>query len=182
MRRHGFFSPLPHAHNLFTQFHLTLSLPNSRSSPLPPAPPLSCPRLHRMMFTAKYITVCLTNIRCFFVTYVTQDGIWTAFSYLLPPSHMEPGNVFHASRATFYLRQQYDTSAFLPLFSISTLIKISEKNDDFPSLIRVRRLPITIYQPTKSVFFQTSPPEFRLHTHVHAYHEGSGFKNPSLVP
>ena len=29
--------------------------------------------------------------------------------------------------------------------------------------------------------FQTRPPEFQPHTHVHAYHEGSGFKNPSLV-
>jgi len=68
----------------------------------------------------------------------------------------------------------------LPLFS--TLIKISEKKDDSPSPIRVSRLPITIYQPKKKVFSQTRPPEFRPHTHVHAYHEGSGFQNPSLVP
>jgi len=93
MRRHGFFSPLPHAHNLSTQFNLTLALPNSLFSPLPPSPPLSCPRLHRIIFAAKYVRVCLTNIRCFFVTYVTQDGIWTAsFSWELvlwpvPPPH-----------------------------------------------------------------------------------------------
>jgi len=31
------------------------------------------------------------------------------------------------------------------------------------------------------VSFQTRPPEFQPHTHVHAYHEGSGVKNPSLV-
>jgi len=35
--------------------------------------------------------------------------------------------------------------------------------------------------PKKDVSFQTRPPEFQPHTHVHAYHEGSGFKNPSLV-
>ena len=124
MKRHGFFLPLPHAHNLFTQFNLTLALPNSLSSPLPPFPTLSCPRLHQMIFTAKYVRVRLTNIRCFFVTYVTQYGIWTAFSHPLLPSHMEPGNVPYASRATSYSRQQHDTFAFLPLFSISTLIKI----------------------------------------------------------
>jgi len=121
MRGHEFFSPPPHAHNLFTQFNLTLVLPNSLSSPLSPCPPLSCPHLHRMIFTVKYAIVCLTNIRCFFVTCVTQDGTWTASSHPLPPSHMEPGNVPDASRATSYPRQQHDTFAFLPLFSISTL-------------------------------------------------------------
>ena len=141
-------SPFPHAHNLFTQFNLTLALPNPLSAPLPPSPPLSCPRLHRIMFTAKYVRVRLTNIRCFFVTYVTQDGIWTASSHPLPPSHMEPGNVPYASRATSYPRQQHDTFAFLPLFSISTLIRstISKKNDGSTPLICVSRLPITIYQ------------------------------------
>jgi len=124
MRRHGFFSPLPHAHNLSTQFNLTLVLPNFLSSPLPPSPPLSCPRLHRMIFTTKYVRVCLTNIRCFFVTYVTQDGIWTAYSHPLPPSHLEPGNVPYASRATSYPRQPHDTFNFLPLFSISSLTKM----------------------------------------------------------
>jgi len=58
MRRHGFSSPFPHAHTLFTQFNLTLALPNPLSSPLPPSPPLSCPRLHQMIvFTAKYVRV-----------------------------------------------------------------------------------------------------------------------------
>jgi len=123
MRRHGVFSPLPHAHNLFTQFNLTLALPNSLSSSLPPSPPLSCPRLHWMIFTAKYVRVRLTNIRCFFLTYVTQDGILTAFSHPLPSSNMEPANIPYASCTTSYPRQQHDTFAFLPLFSISTLIK-----------------------------------------------------------
>ena len=123
MRRHVFFSPLPHAHNLFTQFNLTLALPNSLSSPLPLSPPLSCPRHHQMIFTTKYVRVCLTNIRCFFVTHVTQDGIWCP----LLPSHVEPGHVPYASRATSYPSQQHNTFAFLPLFSISTLIKIPKQ-------------------------------------------------------
>jgi len=54
-------------------------LTNFLSSSLPPSSPLSCPRLHRMIFTAKYVRVRLTNIRCFFVTYVTQ------LAYGLPP-------------------------------------------------------------------------------------------------
>jgi len=128
MRRRGFSSPFPHAHNLFTQFNLTPALPNLLSFPLPPSPPLSCPRLHRMIFTVKYVRVCLANIKCFFVTYVTQDGIWTAFSYPLQPSHLEPGNVLDASCATSYPRQQHNTLVFLPPFSISTLIKILHKN------------------------------------------------------
>jgi len=109
-------SPFPHAHNLFTQFNLTLALPNPLSAPLPPSPPLSCPRLHRMIFTAKYVRVCLMNMKCFCVTYVTLDGIWTAFSHPLPSSHMEPGNAPYASRATSYPKQQHDTFAFLPPF------------------------------------------------------------------
>jgi len=94
---------------------------HSRLTQLPVLPstspsPLSCPRLHRMIFTVKYVRVCLTNIRCFFVTYVTQHGIWTAFSHPSPPPHMEPENVPYPSRATSYSRQQHDTFAFLPLF------------------------------------------------------------------
>jgi len=46
--------------------------------------------------------------------------------------------------------------------------------------MRVSRLLITIYK--ENVSFQTRPPGFQPHTHVHAYHEGSGFKNPNLVP
>jgi len=116
MRRHAFFSPRPHAHNLFTKFNLTLTLHNCLSSPLPPSQPLSCPRLHRMIFTAKYVRVHLTNIRRSSVTYVTQNGIWTAFSHPLPPSHMEPANAPYAPRATSYPRQQHDIFAFRSSF------------------------------------------------------------------
>jgi len=78
--------------------------------------------------------------------YVTQDSIWSSFSYPLPLSHMEPANVPYASQATsVYPRQQHSTFAFLPPFSISTLIKISQENDSL-SLICVSGLPITIYE------------------------------------
>jgi len=65
-----------------------------------------------------------------------------------------------------------------------------KKNDDSPPLICVTRLPITIYQMVMGsargcgadirvgVFGKTHFFSF----FVHAYHEGSGFKNPSLVP
>jgi len=77
---------------------------------------------HRMIFTAKYVRVRLIKVTCFFVTYVTQNGISTAFSesHPLPPSHMKPRNVPYASRATSYPRQQHYTFAFLPPFSISS--------------------------------------------------------------
>jgi len=51
--------------------------------PSTPSSPLSCPRLHWMIFDAKYVRVRLTNIESFFVTYITQDGIWAAFSHPL---------------------------------------------------------------------------------------------------
>ena len=145
MRRHGFFSSLPHAHNLSTQFNLTLALPNFLSSPLHPSPPLSCPHSHRMIFTTKYVRVRLTNIKCFFVTCATQDGIWTAFSHPLLTYYMDSGSAPYASRATSYPRQEHDTFAFLPPFSISTLIGILKKND-LLSLICASGLPTTIYQ------------------------------------
>ena len=63
-------------------------------------------------------------------------------------SRMESGNVPYESRATSYPRQQHNTFAFLPLFSISTLIKIFRLGNKkkSPSLIRVSRLPVAIYQ------------------------------------
>jgi len=70
-------SHLSHMHTTYLLNSISLALPNSLSSPLPPSPPLSCPRLHQMIFTAKCVRVRLTNIRCFFVPYVTQDGVWT---------------------------------------------------------------------------------------------------------
>ena len=123
IERHGLSESFPHAHNLFTYFNLTLALPNPLSSPLPPSPQLSHPRLHQMIFNAKYVRVRLTNIKCSSVTNVTQDGIWTAFSHPLPPSHMEPGHVPYASRATSYPGKQHDTFVSVPPLSVSNLIK-----------------------------------------------------------
>jgi len=67
------------------------------STSLPP--PLSCPRLNRMIFTTKYVRIRLANTKCFFVTYVTQDDIWTAFFHPLPPSHIHPPGRF---KCTFF--------------------------------------------------------------------------------
>ena len=71
------------------------------TSPLP----LSCPHAHRIIFTTKYVRVCLMNINCLFVTYATQDGIWTVFSHPSPPSNMEPGSAPYAPRATSWPRE-----------------------------------------------------------------------------
>jgi len=63
--------------------------------PLPPSPPLPHFPLPRMRLTAKYVRVHLTNIKCSraFVTYATQDGVWTTSSHPSPPSQLGPGNV-----------------------------------------------------------------------------------------
>jgi len=53
---------------------------------------------------------------------------------------MEPGNVLYASRATSYPRQQHYTFAFLPPFSISTLIKTLKK------IIRYQKSAFLDYQ------------------------------------
>jgi len=143
MRRHGFSQPSPHAQNLSTHSNLTLALPNPLSSQFPPPSPLAPCHPPRMISIVKYVRVHLTNIRCSSVTYVTQDGIWTAFSHPYSLFHMESGNVPYASRATSYPRQQYCTFTFLPPFSISTLIVMLQIND-LLSLICVSKLPITI--------------------------------------
>jgi len=130
---------------------------------------------------SKYVTVRLTNNKCSSVTYVTQDGIWTAFSHPLLPSHwhIECGNAPNAPRATSYPRQQHNTFAFLPSFSNSTLIKIFQKNHDSLSLIRAPGLPTPALPDyplkKKNVYFQTLPPKFMTHAHMHAYLDRSGF-------
>jgi len=81
-------------------FHTTHS---SNSIPLSPSPatgtsfsfsPRNYPAHYQMMLTAKYARARLTNIKCSFVTrtYLTQDGIWTAFSHFSPPSQLVFGN------------------------------------------------------------------------------------------
>jgi len=109
-----------------THFNLTLALTNSLSSLFPPPTTISFPPPSDDI----YCQVCqspfffhLTNIKCSSVTYVTQDGICTAFSHPSLPSHMEPGNAPYAPRTTCYPRQQPDAYALLPPFSVSTLIE-----------------------------------------------------------
>ena len=66
---------------------------------------------------------------------------------LLPPLTTIPHGIWKcplSSRATSYPTQQHSTFALLPPFSISTLIKIVQKNNSL-SLIRVSGLPMTIY-------------------------------------
>ena len=90
-----------------------------------------------------HVRVRLTTIKCSFVTDVTQDGIWTAFSHPLPLCHMDSGNAPYASHATSYPSQLLSTFAFLPPSSISTLIEILPKQNDPLPLIRFAGLPIT---------------------------------------
>jgi len=116
---------LPHMHTtLSTYSNLTIALPNPLSPPFPPPSPLAHLPPHRTISIAKYVRVYLTNIRCSSVTYVTQDGLLSAFSHPLPLSHVESGNAPYASRATSYPSQQHCTFALLPPSSILTLIKI----------------------------------------------------------
>jgi len=71
-----------------------------------------------MMLTAKYVKVRLTNIKCPSVKYVTQDGTWTVSSHPSPTSQLGVGNVRYVPLATPYPRQQHDTFASPPPFSI----------------------------------------------------------------
>jgi len=58
-------------------------------------------------------------------------------------------------------------------FLVSTLIKIKKQYDSL-SQNRASGLSTTIYQ--NDMYLRTLPPEFWPHTHMHAYHEGSGYK------
>jgi len=82
---------------------------------------------HQTTSIVKYVRAHLTNTRCSSVTYVTQDGIWTAFSHPLPLFHMDSGNAPYVSHATSFPSQLLSTFAFLPPSSISTLIKMLPK-------------------------------------------------------
>ena len=99
---------------------------------------------------------------------------------------MEPGNAPYAPRATSYPRQKHDTFAFLPTFSISTLIKtnISKKSHNM-TCYHETALPDYHYHLRFNIDhlpFRKKMSEFRFHTHMHAYHEGSGIKNQDRTP
>jgi len=114
----------PYARNLCIHFKSTLALPNPLSLPFPPPFPLDPfpPRLTTS--TVKYVRAHLTNTRCCSVTYVTQDGISTAFSHPLPLIHRDSGNAPYVSLATSFPSQLLSTFAFLRPSSILTLIKM----------------------------------------------------------
>ena len=94
-----------------------------RQHPFPPPFPLAPFLPHLTTSIVKYVRAHLTNTRCSSVTYVTQDGIWTAFSHPLPLFHMDSGN----APATSFPSQLLSTFAFIPPSSISTLIKMLPK-------------------------------------------------------
>jgi len=76
-----------------------------------------------LRLTAKYARARLTNVKCSFVTYVTQDGIWTASSHPSPPPQLGFGNVPYVPPSSFYPRQPHDTADSLLPFSTLTLIR-----------------------------------------------------------
>ena len=112
--------------HLIYKFNTTLAQPDLLT-PLPPSPPLPRFLLSRMILTVKYVRVRLTNVKCSFVTYVTQNGIRTISSHPSPPSQFGLGNVRYVPFATPYPRQQHDTSSCPPQFSIPTLSKHPKK-------------------------------------------------------
>ena len=117
----------PNLRNLYIRFNLTLALPNPLSRPFPPLFPLAPFPSYLTTSIVKYVRAHLTSTRCSSVTYVTQDGIWTAFSHPCPLFHMESGNAPYVSHATSFPSQQLSTFVFLPPSSILTLIKILHK-------------------------------------------------------
>jgi len=108
------------------QSHTRLTKPSVSPVPSPlstsPFPP------HQTTSIVKYVRAHLTNTRCSSVTYVTWDGIWTAFSQPLPLFHIDSGNAPYVSHATSFPIQPLSTFAFLPPSSISTLLEMLLKN------------------------------------------------------
>jgi len=136
----GFYNNKP---NRTSHSNLSLALPNPLSPPVPPPSPLALPPPHWTISIVKYVRVHSMNIRC---SSVTCNAAWHMVC-LLPPLTTIPHGIwkcplclprhFLPHTATLLL-------AFLSPFSISTLIKILQKNDSL-SLIRVSGPPITIY-------------------------------------
>ena len=144
------------------QSHTRLTQPSVHPVPFPPQQTTSI---------VKYVRAHLTNTRCSPVTYVTQDGIWTAFSHPLPLFHMDSGNAPYVSHATSFPSQLLSAFAFLPPSSISTLIKMLPKQNEPLPLLRIAGLgyPLPQKKNQNIYYFQTLPPAFWPHTHVHAY-------------
>jgi len=83
---------LNHSHVHTTYSFNPIPLPASPTTGTPP--PFLPPQLLRLLLprtmpTAKYARACLKKIKCSFVTYATQDGMWTASSHPSPPSQWD---------------------------------------------------------------------------------------------
>ena len=165
MRRHGFSSPSPHARDLSVHFNFTLALPNPLSPPFPPPFRLAPFPPHQTTPIVKYVRAHLTNTRCSFVTYVTQDGIWTAFSHPLPLFHVGSGSAPYVSHATSFPSQPLSTFAFLPPSSISTLIRILPKKTTTYLYSALPGYPLTI----KKKNAQKEGGKNRKHTSKHSH-------------
>ena len=92
--KHGLTLPPLHAHNSSTHSNLTFSSTDPQPLPGPhrPAPPL-LPVPPLMTHSVRCVKVPLTRKKCFFVTYVTPVGIWTASFPPSPPFLLGYGNV-----------------------------------------------------------------------------------------
>ena len=129
-----------------SQMHTTYLLNSISRSPYPtPCPPLYLPPHHYFVLVSPGWLGCSLNIKCSFVTYVTQDGIWTAFSHPSPPSQLGPEIIPYLPLTTPYPRQQHDTFATPPQSWILNLIKMKI----YPTIIKPHHwnthyhLPIT---------------------------------------
>jgi len=108
-----------HVHTAYSFNPIPLLGSPTTGTPSPFLPPqLTRLLLPRTMPTAKFATACLKKIKCSFVTYATQDGMWTASSHPQPPSQWE-------MLPTPHPRLPYDTSAFHHPSSILTLLGLN---------------------------------------------------------
>ena len=93
---------------------------------------------------------------------------------LLPPLTAIPHGTWKCPLCVLrHLLPQTVTRHLRLPFLVSTLIKIKKQYNSL-SQNRASGLSTTIYQ--KHMYLRTLPPEFWPHTHMHAYHEGSGYK------
>ena len=150
-----------------------------RQHPFPPPFPLAPFPPHQTTSIVKYVRAHLTNTRCSSVTYVTQDGIWTAFSHPLPLFHMDSGSAPYVSHATSFPCQPLSTFDFLPPSSISTLIKMLPKQK--PTTCLYSALPgYPLPQPKSKTKCPLHTPTCTLDQHPHA-RLSTGLKSETQV-
>ena len=121
MRRDGSSQSFLHAHNLFTQTYSRLTQPPILPTTCIPATILISPPPDDI-----HCQVCQSPFdeHKVLVSDICNTGLH--MDCLLPPlttTQLGPGNAPYESRATSYPKPSHDTFAFLPPFSILTLIK-----------------------------------------------------------